>query len=510
MFRKIFSILASFTILLLNAVKVSDQPQGINYLKNERKEIFVSNKNTINSVDRVAVIGAGYVGLVTGTCLAEKGFAVTMVENNPAKIDSLLKGEVPFYEPGLDKLLETNIQNKKLSFTSSIAQAMLSNPQVIFSCVGTPPLPDGSADLSYVWNVAIEIGKNLNKYCLVINKSTVPVGTGQQVKKIIETQLKDRGTSIPFDVASNPEFLKEGDALNDFLNPDRIVVGVESKKAEELLFQIYTPFIAKNDQFLVMNIPSAELTKYASNAMLATRISFMNELANLAEKVGADINQVKLGMSKDRRIGPYFLNAGIGYGGSCFPKDVKALIATGLEYNQPMELVQSVENVNNNQRVAFARKILNYYGSSISQKHLGIWGITFKPETDDLRCAPSIDIVKILLKNGAKITVYDPVGMPNFKTIFENRINYAQTAQEILKKCDALILLTEWKEFLKYSPSDFSNLKDAVVFDGRNCFDPTEMFYSGVKYFCIGRTVTANLETIKQRAEFFASEILQK
>ncbi len=244
--------------------------------------------------------------------------------------------------------------------------------------------------------------------------------------------------------------------------------------------------------------------------MHPTRISFMNELANLAEKVGADINQIKLGMSKDRRIGPYFLNAGIGYGGSCFPKDVKALIATGLEYSQSMEIVQSVENVNNNQRILFTKKILNHYGNSISQKHIGIWGLTFKPETDDLRCAPSIDVVKILLQHGAKITVYDPVGIPNFKAIFENSVNYAQTSQEILKKCDALILLTEWKEFLKYNPSDFTKLKDAVVFDGRNCFNPTEMFYSGVKYICIGRTITANFENIKQKAEKFAFEILQK
>lgn len=463
------------------------------------------------SVEKIVVIGAGYVGLVTGTCLAERGFSVTIVENNPNKIKALLNGEVPFYEPGLNILLETNIKNKRLSFINNIPEAMKSNPQVVFSCVGTPPLSDGSADLSYVWQVAVEIGKNINQYCLVINKSTVPVGTGQKVKKIIETQLKERNATIQFDVASNPEFLKEGDALNDFLNPDRIVIGVENKKAEELLHKIYAVFITKEDQFLVMNIPSAELTKYASNSMLATRISFMNELAQLAEQVGADINQVKIGMAKDRRIGPYFLNAGIGYGGSCFPKDVKALIATGLDYAQPMTIIQSVEDVNNTQRMLFAQNILNHFGNSISQKHLGIWGLAFKPETDDLRCAPSIDIVKILLEHGTKVTVYDPVASENFRMLFKDQVNYAQTSQEILNTCDALIILTEWKEFLKYKPSDFIKLKEATVFDGRNCFDPTEMFYSGVKYFCIGRnSITKSLENITLSTTQGLSEVLKR
>ena len=436
---------------------------------------------------KIAVVGAGYVGLVTGACLAQKGYFVTIVENNQSKINALLNGQVPFYEPGLDELVKENINNKRMSFVSTIKEALVQKPEVIFSCVGTPPQEDGSADLSYVLQVALEVGKNITEYCLIVNKSTVPVGASEKVKQVINTQLADRGISVEFDVASNPEFLKEGDALSDFLNPDRIVIGVQSKRAQDLLTQIYSPFITNKDQLLVMNIQSSELTKYASNAMLATRISFMNELSNLAEKVGADINQVRNGMAKDRRIGPFFLNAGIGYGGSCFPKDVRALVATGLEYDSPMSIIQAVEDVNDNQRLLFANQILRYFGDTISKKHLGIWGLAFKPETDDLRCAPSLDIVKILLENGAKITVYDPVATEKFRALFGNQVSYAGVPEMILNQCDALVILTEWKEFLKYKPADFNTLKEKVVFDGRNCFDPIEMFYSGIKYFCIGR-----------------------
>ena len=357
-------------------------------------------------MDKIVVVGAGYVGLVTGTCLAQKGYNVTVVENNQSKITALLNGKVPFYEPGLDALLKENIFHKRINFVGNIKEALDQKPEIIFSCVGTPPNEDGSADLSYVLQVAVEVGKSITDYCLIVNKSTVPVGSAEKVKHVINTHLKDRGMPVEFDVASNPEFLKEGDALNDFLCPDRIVVGVESARAEEILRRIYSPFITSQDQLLVMNIQSAELTKYASNAMLATRISFMNELANLAEKVGADIIQVKSGMAKDRRIGPFFLNAGIGYGGSCFPKDVRALAATGLEYGYSMSIVQSVEDANDKQRLLFVERILEHFGDSISQKHLGIWGLAFKPETDDLRCAPAIDIVKILLE---KIFTFPPV-----------------------------------------------------------------------------------------------------
>ena len=442
---------------------------------------------------KIVVVGAGYVGLVTGACLAQKGYFVTIVENNQNKINALLNGQVPFYEPGLDDLVKENINNERMSFVGTIKEALAQKPEVIFSCVGTPPHEDGSADLSYVLQVALEVGKNITQYCLIVNKSTVPVGSAQKVKQVINTQLADRGVSVEFDVASNPEFLKEGDALSDFLNPDRIVIGVQSKRAQEILSRIYSPFITNQDQLLVMNIESSELTKYASNAMLATRISFMNELSNLSEKVGADINQVKIGMAKDRRIGPFFLNAGIGYGGSCFPKDVKALVATGFEYDCPMTVIQAVEDVNDKQRLLFAEQILKYFGNTISTKHLGIWGLAFKPETDDLRCAPSLDIVKILLENGAKITVYDPVATENFRAIFGGQINYTNRAEAILNQCDCLVILTEWKEFLKYKPTDFSALKEKVVFDGRNCFDPIEMHYSGIKYFCIGRNaITKN------------------
>jgi UDPglucose 6-dehydrogenase len=453
-------------------------------------------------VDKIVVIGAGYVGLVTGTCLAQKGYFVTIVENNQSKINALLNGQVPFYEPGLDELVKKNISNKRIFFVSTIKEALAQKPAVIFSCVGTPPNEDGSADLSYVLQVAVEVGKSITDYCLIVNKSTVPVGASEKVKHVINTQLADRGVSIEFDVASNPEFLKEGDAINDFLNPDRIVIGIESAKAEAILRRIYSPFITNQDHFLVMNIQSAELTKYASNAMLATRISFMNELSNLAEKVGADINQIKNGMAKDRRIGPFFLNAGIGYGGSCFPKDVKALVATGLEYDCPMSIIQSVEDVNDKQRLLFAQHILKYFGDTISTKHLGIWGLAFKPETDDLRCAPSLDIVKILLECNVKITVYDPVATENFRDLFANHVNYAKSSKEILEQCDGLIILTEWKEFLKYKPKDFNTLKEKVVFDGRNCFDPIEMSYSGIKYFCIGRnagTKNSKQDWLKQK-----------
>ncbi|MFH1254741.1 MAG: UDP-glucose/GDP-mannose dehydrogenase family protein [bacterium] len=458
---------------------------------------------------KIAVVGAGYVGLVTGTCLAQKGYFVTIVENNQNKINALLNGQVPFYEPGLDELVKENINSKRILFVSTIKEALEQKPEVIFSCVGTPPNEDGSADLSYVLQVAVEVGKSITQYCLVVNKSTVSVGSAEKVKQVINTQLADRGVSVEFDVASNPEFLKEGDALSDFLNPDRIVIGVESKRAQDILTRIYSPFITNEDQLLVMNIESSELTKYASNAMLATRISFMNELSNLAEKVGADINQVKIGMAKDRRIGPFFLNAGIGYGGSCFPKDVRALVATGLEYDCPMSIVQAVEDVNDKQRLLFTQQILKYFGDTISTKHLGIWGLAFKPETDDLRCAPSLDVVKILLENGAKITVYDPVAAEPFRALFANQVNYAKTSKEILEQCDGLIILTEWKEFLKYKPTDFNTLKEKVVFDGRNCFDPIEMHYSGIKYFCIGRNaIMRNTKNMLVQQELAQEEVL--
>ncbi len=439
------------------------------------------------NVRTIAVIGAGYVGLVTGACFAQKGNRVIVVENNQTKIDQLLQGSIPFYEPGLDVLVSNGIKEKTLQFVENISAALQYKPELIFSCVGTPPLADGAADLSYVWNVAHEIGRTITDYCVVINKSTVPVGTAQQVKKIIHDELETRGLSLNFDVASNPEFLKEGDALSDFLQPDRVVIGVESERAKGLLELLYKPFLHNEGQLVCMNIPSAELTKYASNAMLATRISFMNQIAWLADKVGADIDQIKQGMAKDRRIGSHFLNAGIGYGGSCFPKDVKALIHTGTEHGLEMSLVKEVDAVNELQRKKFIQTILAHYGSG-TQKKVGIWGLAFKPETDDIRCAPSLDVITALLEQGAKIYAYDPVAMPNIKAHFNNdAVNYTRTAEEILGAVDFLIILTEWKEFTRYEPAQFAQLSEKTVFDGRNCYNPIVMTAAGINYQCIGR-----------------------
>jgi UDPglucose 6-dehydrogenase len=460
-------------------------------------------------VSKIVVVGAGYVGLVTGACLAQKGKEVVIVENNQSKIQLLLLGQIPFYEPGLDNLVQENIKNGRLSFVSDMKIALGYAPEAIFLCVGTPSMPDGSADLSFVWHVAIEIGKTIKNYCVVINKSTVPVGTACKVKQIIKTQLKERGLTIDFDVASNPEFLKEGDALSDFLYPDRIVIGVENSRSENVLRKIYQSVVQKADQFLVMNLESSEMSKYASNAMLATRISFMNQMALLAEKVGADINSIKQAMSLDKRIGPYFLNAGVGYGGSCFPKDVRALVATGEEYEQPMTLVAEVEKVNVLQRNWFLQKIFDYYGYSILGKNVGIWGISFKPETDDIRCAPSIDVIQNMLERKVNIFVYDPVALENVRNVFGNKINYANTSSEILNKSDFLIILTEWKEFLSYKPESFCRLNDKVVFDGRNCFDPENMFAAGIKYFDIGRAQAWQQQNKKFLDEFENIEINQ-
>jgi UDPglucose 6-dehydrogenase len=454
----------------------------------------------------ITVVGAGYVGLVTGVCFSKKGNAVTIVEKNEEKIKALLSGNVPFYEPGLDELLKESLQKKTLFFTTSIKEAMQQDPAFIFSCVGTPSNNDGSADLSYVFNVAHEIGAYLNKYCVVVNKSTVPVGTSYKVKTAIERQLKQRNVFVGFDVASNPEFLKEGDALSDFLQPDRIAIGTTSIKAQRLFLVLYKPFVATNDQIIFTDVVSAELSKYASNTMLATRISFMNQMALLAGKTGADIEMVKKVMEADKRIGKHFLNAGIGYGGSCFPKDVQALVHTGRKYQQPMTLVEEVENINNQQRSWFTEKIINFYGSSIGTKKIGIWGLAFKPETDDVRCAPSIDVIKKLLKAGATIYAYDPVAQKNMNKLFGNSVNFAATAQSVLESSDALIILTEWQEFLKIDIAQFKKLKDNVVFDARNCFDLQQLFDEGINYISVGRN---NTEKKKEKEKKRGIELLQ-
>lgn len=442
-------------------------------------------------MDKIAVIGAGYVGLVTGACFAQKGFRVIIIENNPDKINQLLLGNIPFYEPHLDIVVRDGLANGLLIFENSIQAGLAHNPTVIFSCVGTPPLPSGEADLSFVEKAAAEIGKTITDYTLIINKSTVPVGTVKKVRSIINRELSKRNVIIDFDVTSNPEFLKEGDAVKDFLYPDRVVLGVESEKAALILKHLYKPFITKESQILIMNPESAELTKYASNAMLATRISFMNQLAHLADLVDADIEDVRQGMAKDKRIGEHFLKAGVGYGGSCFPKDTQALVHIGKQNHYPMTLVQEVENINHYQRVWFINKITTHYGPELSKKTIGIWGLSFKPETDDLRCAPSLDLVNELLYKGVSVIVYDPIAMANFKTIYGDKIAYASTASDILHQADALIILTEWNEFLTYMPQDFSTLKDKIVFDGRNCYDPVAMSSADIRYICVGRNSIA-------------------
>ncbi len=435
----------------------------------------------------IAVIGAGYVGLVTGACLAQLGNTIIIVEKDHEKITALLNGIVPFYEPGLNEIVSSGIAKKKIRFVVEIAQALTYQPEIIFSCVGTPSSHNGSADLSYVWQVATEIGQHLTQYSLIVNKSTVPVGTVQAVTTRIQQQLNLRQLAITFDVASNPEFLKEGDAVNDFLNPDRVVIGTNSEHAQKLLFDLYKPLLAREDQFIIMNPPSAELTKYAANGMLATRISFMNQISLLADAVGADIEAVKRGIASDKRIGHHFLNAGIGYGGSCFPKDVKALIQMGAQFHQSMTLMQEVDTINTLQRQLFINKIISHYHNNLIGKKIGIWGLSFKPATDDIRCAPAIDVINSLLKHQAIIYAYDPVAMDNMKKVYKNSILFCDTAEHVVQNVDALIILTEWTTFTNINPQIFTTLSDKIIFDGRNCFDPALINKLGVSYVTIGR-----------------------
>jgi UDPglucose 6-dehydrogenase len=370
---------------------------------------------------KVAVIGTGYVGLVTGACFAETGATVYCVDIDEEKINMLNRGQIPIYEPGLDVMIERNREKDRLFFTTDINQA-LKEAEAAFICVGTPSDKDGSADLRYVLQVAHDIGKNIDHYLVVVTKSTVPIGTSEKVRAAVQEELDKRGVDIEFDVASNPEFLKEGDAINDFMKPDRIVIGTDNQRAEDVLRRLYKPFLLNGHPILFMDIPSAEMTKYAANAMLATRISFMNELARLAEKVGADINWVRKGIGSDPRIGPKFLYAGIGYGGSCFPKDVKALIRTGQEHGVDLSIVKAVEQVNNQQKRLLVDKVLQHYNSDIKGKIFTVWGLSFKPNTDDMREAPSIVIINLLLEHGAKVKAYDPVATENAKKIFGDKI----------------------------------------------------------------------------------------
>jgi UDPglucose 6-dehydrogenase len=435
---------------------------------------------------RTVIVGTGYVGLVTGTCFAEMGIDVTCVDIDSNKIENLKKGISPIYEPGLDELIEKNITKGRLQFSTNIADC-IDGTDVIFSAVGTPPDEDGSADLKYVLDVAKIIGQNMKHYCLVVTKSTVPVGTAMKVRDAIQKELDIRGEKIEFDVASNPEFLKEGNAVKDFLSPDRIVVGVESKKAEELMNRLYKPFTLNGHNVIYMDVPSAEMTKYAANAMLAVRISFMNEVANLCEKVGADVNMVRKGIGSDPRIGNKFLYSGIGYGGSCFPKDVKALYKTALEYDIELKVVKAAEDTNDEQKLVLYHKLKSIY-PDLKGKTIAIWGLSFKPETDDMREAPSLYILNALAKEGCKIKAYDPIAMEETKRRLPNLdIQYCKNEYEVVENADALLLLTEWKEFRLPNWEKVKKVMNKLILlDGRNIYDSKELRELGFYYEGIG------------------------
>lgn len=436
---------------------------------------------------RISVVGTGYVGLVSGTCIAESGVTVTCVDVDEKKISTLNAGEIPIYEPGLAELVAKNRMDERLFFTTSL-QESLKDADAIFIAVGTPPDEDGSADLRYVLGVAEEIGRLLDHYVVVVTKSTVPVGTNRKVKDTIARELQRRGAEVEFDVASNPEFLKEGDAVNDFMSPDRIVVGVESDRARKVMERLYHAFLLNNIPMYFMDIPSAEMTKYAANSMLATRISFMNDIANLCERVGADVEAVKKGIGSDTRIGRKFLNAGCGYGGSCFPKDVKALIKTGDAYGYSMKVLKAVEQVNENQKGLLFEKVMKHYGNDIRGKRFGLWGLAFKPATDDMREAPALVLIEKLLDAGATVCAFDPVAMNECRRRIGDRIEYASGMYEALMEADAMIVVTEWQEFKipKFTYIERA-LKEKVIFDGRNIYNPEQMREFGYTYYGIGK-----------------------
>lgn len=435
----------------------------------------------------IAIVGTGYVGLVTGTCFSEMGVDVTCVDINEAKIKALQGGVMPIYEPGLESLVLKNVEAGRLHFTTDLT-ACLDNVSIVFSAVGTPPDEDGSADLRYVLDVARTVGRSINKYTLLVTKSTVPVGTAQKVKAVIQEELDKRGVTIPFDVASNPEFLKEGAAIKDFMAPDRVVVGIESDHARKLMERLYRPFVLNGYPILFMDIPSAEMTKYAANAMLATRISFMNDIANLCERVGADVECVRKGIGSDTRIGKHFLYAGCGYGGSCFPKDVKALLHTGKENGYTMRVIEAVEEVNETQKSIVFEKVNKLFNNDLKGKIVAIWGLAFKPDTDDMREAPALEVIARLLAAGAVVKVYDPVAMAECRRRIDDFVIYAQDMYEAVIDADALLLLTEWKQFRIPSWSVIHKvMKSHVVVDGRNIYDGEELKELGFTYSRIGQ-----------------------
>ena len=435
----------------------------------------------------ITIVGTGYVGLVTGTCFAEVGFNVNCIDVDEKKIENLKKGISPIYEPGLDALIERNILQKRLNFFSELTSDIVNSSNIIFSAVGTPPDEDGSADLKYVLEVARSCGRLMNNYTLIVTKSTVPVGTAQLVKQAVDEELQRRGVEVEFDIASNPEFLKEGDAINDFMKPDRIVIGLESERARALMEKLYKPYVVNGHPVIFTDLASAEMIKYAANAMLATRISFMNDVANLCDLVGADINMVRRGIGSDSRIGNKFLYAGIGYGGSCFPKDVKALIKTAEQNDYSLTLLKAVEEVNERQKHVLYHKLYNYYEGNLKGKTIALWGLSFKPNTDDTREAPSLIVIDNLIIAGAKVRVYDPVAIPETKRKIGNIVHYCQNKNEALENADALLLMTEWIEFRSPDIAFMkSQMKRLVIFDGRNVFDSKEMRKEGFDYFGIG------------------------
>lgn len=433
----------------------------------------------------IAIVGTGYVGLVSGACFAELGANVTCVDVNEEKIQTLKNGNIPIYEPGLDVLVSRNIKAGRLHFTTQLAE-ILDNVEIVFSAVGTPPDEDGSADLRYVLEVARTIGQHINKYIVVVTKSTVPVGTAKKVKETIQFELDKRGVDVVFDVASNPEFLKEGNAIDDFMKPDRVVVGVDSERAKELMTRLYKPMLLNNFRVIFMDIPSAEMTKYAANSMLATRISFMNDIANLCELVGADVNMVRKGIGSDSRIGAKFLYPGCGYGGSCFPKDVKALINTAARKGYSMKVLNAVEEVNEIQKNILFEKFKKYFNGNISGKKVALWGLAFKPETDDMREAPALVLIDSLLKAGCYITAYDPIAMNECKRRIGDSIQYASNLYDTVIDADAIFHVTEWKEFRMPSWGVIKKAMkpNSVLIDGRNVFDEKEL--NGIKYLRIG------------------------
>jgi UDPglucose 6-dehydrogenase len=436
---------------------------------------------------RITIVGTGYVGLVTGACFAETGITVNCVDNNVDKIKSLNAGEVPIYEPGLETIMRRNVAKKKLFFSTRLKES-ISASEVIFIAVGTPPGEDGSADLKHVLDVAREIGEALTKYAVIATKSTVPVGTSEKIRETIKKELEKREANIEFDMASNPEFLKEGAAVDDFLKPERIVIGIDNARTGEIMKRLYQPFVLNNHPILFMDIASAEITKYAANAMLATRISFINEIANLCELLGADINHVRKGIGSDSRIGSKFLYPGVGYGGSCFPKDVKAIINTAYEYGYELNVIKAVEKANEYQKNIIFRKIDSYFNGNLRDRVIAVWGLSFKPKTDDIRESSSMNLIQKLLSAGAKVKAYDPAAMNETKKVLGDSIGYAADPYEALVGADAVALMTEWSEF--HLP-DFTLMaelmKEKVIFDGRNIYDPADIKKNGFEYFGIGR-----------------------